>query len=271
VSAQRVAILACALLWAAASLGADTVYLKDGDRVSGKVGASGKNARQVVTPYGRLLLPDEVIDRIVYADGREERLAPVATPTPPPTHLDLFVTILGDSFWQAWDPREAPEDPSLRLVSHLDGRPFAAYVDAELDEDIEGATVNTFAFDPAQTSRTQWQGAKALPPQASRGRVRLHVELPLDKAGPRHLRLTYQANGGSREAPEWRDIQETSLDVVLGAAAPLPVRLEQSRGEMSFGGAAGKGRMRKAETFKLRLLLDHEFKAEDAETAGGGE
>jgi hypothetical protein len=38
----------------------------------------------------------------------------------------LDIVVIGDSFWQAWTPREAPMDPRLRLLVALDSRPIAA-------------------------------------------------------------------------------------------------------------------------------------------------
>jgi len=239
------------------------VHLKDGDRISGRVGRSGKDAQRVTTAWGRLVIPNEKIEKIVFADGREETFLPPATPTPAalptamlPARVQLAMT--GDSYWYAWDPKEAPEDPTLRLLVSLDDRHVAAYVDSHLDEEkgVPGV-VNTFAFDPAQTSRTVWDEARVLPPEAAPGRVRLLIELPDRMLGGHHLTLAYQWNAGTRESPEWRELLHSSLDIAIDAATPTAVRVEQSRGEMTFGGVFKKS-MHKTETFRLQVFPDHE-------------
>jgi hypothetical protein len=174
--------LLLAALLASASATADTVHLVGGDRITGKVAASGKRAQRVVTPFGRLLIPNAKIDKIVYDDGREEDF--LAVPSVPREHLRLQFTLIGDSFWQAWDPRNAPEDPTLRLMLMIDGEAVATYIDTKLDSDIENAVVNTFAFEPQQTVRTTWQEARALPPEATPGRVRF-ARVSIEHGQPR--------------------------------------------------------------------------------------
>jgi hypothetical protein len=244
------------VLSAPALLRADSVQLKNGDEISGHVTAVGKKAYRLTTPYGRLLIPTDRIEKIVYDDGREDVFIKRPPTTASAELLHLAIVVTGDSFWQAWDPREAPSDPTLRLLLRVDGEPMAAYIDPQLDNDIAGAVVNTFAFEPTQTTRTLWQDTRAMPPEAKPGTVRLGLDLPAAKPGPHHLELVYQWNGGNKEAPDWRDLKSAALDVDMTAAAPTVVRLEQSRGEMSFGGSFHRARMRKVETFRIQAVLE---------------
>lgn len=252
---RRLSIALFALSVVPSAAIADSLQLKGGDRITGQVTAAGKRAYRITTPYGRLLVPTEQIERILYDDGREEVFVSRSTASArDPLRLVLVVT--GDSFWQAWDPHDPPADATLRLLVTLDAQAIAAYVDPQLDRDIRGAIVNTFAFEPAQTTRTSWQDAHALPPEAKPGNVRLPLDLPREKLGRHRVGVAYQWNAGNKDAPDWRDVSGASLEVDLQPNAPTVVRIEQSRGEMSFGGAFRKGRMRKTETFQIRPVLD---------------
>jgi hypothetical protein len=243
------AVLCLALLAPGRSV-ADTIHLKEGDRVTGRVTAVGKKKFRVTTPFGSLLIPIDRIERILFDDGREEVF--LTAPPPPawkvevPVRITLVVT--GDSFWQAWDPREAPADPTLRLLIALDDQPTAAYVDPQLDRDIRGAVVNTFAFEPEQTGRTTWDDARALPPETRPGEVHLALEVAATRVGHHRLSLSYQWNAGSQDVPGWRELVNAALDVDLALGTATEVRLAQARGEMSF-----KKKMRKTETFEIAV------------------
>lgn len=235
-----------------ARLPVDVVFLKDGDRLSGRIrGSTEKNVR-LETPYGRpLLIPRAKIEKIRYADGREEVMAPGAAVPPSPVRVQL--TIVGDSFWQAWDADEVPEDPALRLLIAVDGLPVAAYVDRRLDPDIPGAVVNTFAFEPAHTGRTLWNETRAQPPEIAPGRVALNLELLPAVYGTRRLILKYQINLGPADEPVWRDLAEATGEFQAFELAPTALQIRQARGEMSFGGVLRKKRMRAVETFSVVL------------------
>jgi hypothetical protein len=249
----RFAALAALLAGTVAGVAADTVHLKGGDRITGRVTAVGKKKFRVTTPFGALLVPTERIESILYDDGREEVFL-----TPPPAGawkvevpLRLTLVVTGDSFWQAWDPREAPADPTLRLLVSLDDKPTAAYFDPQLDRDIRGAVVNTFAFEPAQTGRTTWDDARAMPPETKPGEVHLVLDLAAGHAGRHRLTFSYQWNAGSQETPGWRELVNAAVDVDLSLGANTQVRLEQARGDMSF-----KKKMRKTETFRLLVFTE---------------
>jgi hypothetical protein len=246
--------LAAGLLGLAIPVRADLIVLEGGDRITGQVVAKGTKRVRVQTPYGLLVIPREKVERIKKDDGTEEVLnspAPVPTPTPrpkPPVRLTLVVT--GASFWQAWDPKAAPADPSLRLLLQLDGRTIGAYRDPILDPgDLPKATVNTFAFLPDSVARENPPGINLLPPEMKPGRIQLLLELPPAEAALRTLRVSYQANEGPFDAPKWFDLAEATLDVSLASEAPATVRLTQGRGSMEFV----KKRMQGVETFVMRL------------------
>ena len=244
-------VLVASLVVAAAADAADVVHLRDGDRITGRVaGTTDKNYR-VVTPYGRLLIPKDKIDRILYSDGREEVLAAPPPTEPQPVPLELVIS--GDSFWQAWAPDEAPVDASLRLLLTVDGQPVAAYVDRHLDPDIPGAVVNTFAFDPGQTGRTLWNQTRAQPPEIERGRATLRLGLMPPVYGERKLVLTYQTNLALADEPSWHDLVEASLTFVAFESTGTVIQVQQSRGAMSFGGVLRRKKMRGVETFGLQL------------------
>ena len=260
--------LAGALLALALPAAADQVILTDGDRITGTVVAKGTRRVRLQTPYGLLVIPRERIERIRKDDGTEEvfvapAAAPVAGDAAPPapattrapspsrrSPVRLVLLVTGHSFWQAWDPKAAPADPSLRLEVQLDGKTVGAYRDPILDpEDLPKATVNTFVFLPDSVAREGAPGVSLLPPEAEPGRIRLILELPPSRAGTRTLRLAYQANQGPYEDPRWTDLAEATLELRLGPGQPATVRLEQDRGAMEFV----KKRMRGIETFVMTV------------------
>jgi hypothetical protein len=241
------------VLLGSAGLGADTVVLRDGDRISGRIVAKGTRRIRLQTPYGLLAIPRDRIEKIVRDDGSEEPMRTAsASPSPAPLPLRLVVAVTGASFWQAWDPKAGtPADPSLRLEVRLDGRPAAYFIDSVLDpEDIPGAVVNTFSFTPDSLAFVPVSPAELAAPVIEPGRISFELRLAVDRAGPRNLWVAYQVNDGSVAEPSWRDVVGSSAEIVLRAEAPARVALEQGRGRMEFSGF-GKRRMKNVDTFRV--------------------
>jgi hypothetical protein len=251
---MRTLLVVLALLLCAPLLRADVVVFVNGDRVTGRlVGRITKRVR-LRTPYGVLVIPAAKIERIRRNDGSEEvlnvRPAPAPTPTPPPPPTTLVVVVGGHSFWQAWDPKAAPEDPSLRLEVRVDDRVVAAYTDVNLDpEDLPKAVVNSFVFSPERLFVSAAEGITLAPPELAAGQIRLPIVVPADLAGPRRLRLAYQVNDAGSAAPQWRDVVLALGEVVLSAGETAGVRVLQDRGTMDFV----RRRMRNVETFRATL------------------
>ena len=156
----------------------------------------------------------------------------------------------GHSFWQAWDPKAAPEDPSLRLEVRLDDRVIAAYTDVNLDpEDLPKAVVNSFVFSPERLFVTAGEGVRVSPPELAAGEIRLPVALPAGTTGTHRLRLAYQVNEAGSASPAWRDVVEAAGEVTLAPGAVARVRVLQDRGTMEYT----KRRMRNVETFRATL------------------
>jgi hypothetical protein len=252
---MRATLAVLAFLLAADAAAADVVILVNGDRVTGRV--IGKISRRVrlQTPYGTLVIPADKIERIRRDDGSEEVLnvapAPAPTPTPPPPpppRLELAVS--GAAFWQAWDPKAAPEDPSLRLEVRLDERPVASYTDVNLDpEDLPKAVVNSFVFSPERLFVGAAEGVSASPPSLSSGEIRLAIVLPAGLAGRRQILVAYQVNDAGSASPAWRDVVLAAGDVALEPGSTLRLRLAQQRGSMEYT----RRRMRNVETFRATL------------------
>ncbi len=183
-AAAVVLALATGLL-AAEDPAQDVFYLKNGDRISGRTVLKGKKTFGLVTRFGRLNLPRDSVVRVQWSNGKEELIAsPGSLPPQPPPPLSLVVAITGRSFWQAWDPQNAPADPSLRLELTLDEEPLASYVDASTDaEDLPGATVNSFHFAPKDVVVRSPAGIRAEPPETRPGRIALRLHLPATLSG----------------------------------------------------------------------------------------
>jgi hypothetical protein len=255
-AALSLAALLLAAVAAAAPPRADVVHLKNGDRISGQVSGTTETSIRLVTPYGRLLLPREKIEKIVHRDGREEVMSPPPGGPRPPRPVRLELRISGDSFWQAWDAHNAPADPALRLLLAVDGQPVAAFTDRHLDPDMPGAVTNAFAFDPAQTSRTLWNDTRAQEPDIAPGQAALRLDLLPPVIGERQLILKYQINLGSVEEPIWRDLAEAVGAFEATETGPSVVHVEQSRGNMTFGGILRRKKMKDVETFSIRLTTE---------------
>jgi hypothetical protein len=249
---MRTRLAALAVLLCAPHAGADVIVFLNGDRVSGRVVGRITRRVRVQTPYGVLVIPADKVERIRRDDGSEEFLnaRPAPAPTPPPPPATLVVVVGGHSFWQAWDPKAAPEDPSLRLEVRLDDRVVASYTDVNLDpEDLPKAVVNSFVFSPERLFVSAAEGVTVAPPQLTAGQIRLAIVFPAELAGRRRLRLAYQANDAGSAAPQWRDVVVALGEVVLAPSGAAGVRVSQDRGAMAYV----KRRMRNVETFRATL------------------
>jgi hypothetical protein len=247
-----------ALVLVAAYASADMVVLTNGDRVTGKVVGSVAKRVRLQTRYGVLVIPAEKVDRIERDDGTEQvlRPAPAPTPTPAPTPPGLLLVVSGASFWHAWDPKAAPEDPSLRLEIRVDDSVVASYTDVNLDpEDLPKAIVNSFVFSPERLFVSSGEGVSAASPSLVESEIRLEIRLPPKFAGLRQLRIAYQLNDAGSAAPRWRDVVVADLAVTLAAGQQVNVRVQQDRGTMEYGrkGLRALGQMRGVETFRATL------------------
>lgn len=246
------AVLVLAL---AAPSHAAVVVLVNGDRVTGKIEGRATRRFRLNTPYGLLLIPREKVERVLHDDGREELVnakapPPPAPPPPPPPPIPLSLSIRGDTFWQAWDPKAAPADPTLRLEVRLDHVTVATYTDANLDpEDLPKAVVNSFVFSPERLLMRAAERVQAAAPSVSREEIRLALLLPPDLAGPRRLGVAYQVNDGTAEQPQWRDVVSADQAITFAAGRAAEVRIVQSRGTMEYS----RKRMQHVETFTAVL------------------
>jgi hypothetical protein len=261
VSARRVLAPAlAALLWTAPVSATDVVVMRNGDRVSGRIVGETSRSIRIETPYGRLVIPLPTIEKIQRQGKPDEVLsapAPDAPPAARPTRgVRLVLVVLGKTFWQAWDPKERPADPTLRFEVRVDEEPVVFYLDATTDPDeIPNALVNSFSFAVGDVALKAAPGVEVAPPEVRVGRIVLKLDLPLARAGERKVRIAYQANAGTADAPDWRDLTEGSLTLALGAAAPSFVQVRQDPDRMEFSGFPRK-RMKRVETFRLDLLVE---------------
>ncbi len=260
---MRVLLVVLACLVSAPLFAADVVVLLNGDRVSGKVIGSITRRVRVQTPYGTLVIPADKVERILRNDGSTEVLnvppTPEPTPAPPPPPpAALLVVVSGDTFWQAWDPKAAPADPSLRLEVRLDGRTIASYTDVNLDpEDLPKAVVNSFVFSPERLFVKAGEGVTAAGPELVSGEIRLPISLPAELAGHHELRLAYQVNDGTSSAPQWRDVSLAAGEIDLASGGTTRVRVQQDRGTMQYSGR----KMRNVETFRATATGESQLSA----------
>jgi hypothetical protein len=250
-----------ALAWTAPAWGADVLLMRNGDRISGRIVGETSRSIRIETPYGRLVIPRGVIERIQRQGKREEVLNPPAPDAPPaarPTRgVRLVLVVLGKTFWQAWDPREPPADPTLRFEVRVDEDPVVFYLDGTIDPDeIPRALVNAFSFAAGDVAVKAAPGVEVAPPEVRAGRIVLKLDLPVARAGQeRKVRIAYQANTGTAAEPVWRDLAEGSLTLALSAATPGFVQVRQDPGRMEFSGFPRR-RMKRVETFRLDPIVE---------------
>jgi hypothetical protein len=251
---------ALVLVLAPALAMAEVVWLRNGDRVTGTITSETARVVRLKTPYGPLVIPKSRIERLVRADGKEEvlhaaQVAPSPSPSPVAARARLVLAVTGHTFFMAWDRRDPPADPTLRLELRLDEDPLALWTDARLDpEEVPGAVVNSFSFAPADVAASAAPDVQLSPAEVQPGRVVLRLEVPVATA-ERRLRVAYQVNQGTVQAPAWHDVAVASLPVGLRAEAPTVVQLRQDRGRMEFAGFPRR-KMRNVETFHIELGLE---------------
>jgi hypothetical protein len=255
------AVACLAIAFAAASAAADVVVLVNGDRVTGRVIGSVSKRVRLQTPYGVLVIPIEKVERITRDDGNEELhvAAPPAPAPAPPSSATLLLVVSGASFWYAWDPKTAPEDPSLRLELRLDERVLATYTDVNLDpEDLPKAIVNSFVFSPERLFVSGGAGITVSPPSPAAAEIRLEIRVPAALAGERPLRLAYQLNDAGSAAPRWRDVVVAGSTVTIAPGRSVRARVLQDRGTMEYSRQVlrGLGQMRGVETFRATLAVE---------------
>jgi hypothetical protein len=256
---RRAAALCAILLLAPAAAWAEVVWLRNGDRLTGTILSETKTSLRLKLPFATLLIPKSRIDRLIRADGKEEVLAasplvavasPSPTPPPAPPKPNLVLAVTGASFWQAWDRKEAPADPTLRLQVRVDEQPVATWVDATLDpEDLPGAVVNTFAFTSGDEAGVAAPGVLLMPPEVQPGRVVLRIGAPALVGADRHVRVSYQVNEGTDASPAWRELAAAGTTATLRADGPTVLQLRQDRGRMEFA----RKRMRDVDSFRIEI------------------
>jgi hypothetical protein len=256
------AALSAALAWAVPTTPRDVLLLRNGDRISGRIVGETARSIRIETPYGRLIILRTSIEQILRQGKPPEVLNPpppdaMAPPAPQPARgIRLAVIVLGKTFWQAWDPKEPPTDPTLRLEVRIDEEPAVFYLDATPDPDeIPRTLVNAFSFAPADVTVKAAPGVEVSPPEVRAGRIVLKLDLPAAQAGERRVRFAYQANTGTLEEPVWRDLVESSLTLALSPDAASFVQLRQDPGRMEFSGFPRR-RMKRVETFRLDPIVE---------------
>jgi len=258
---MRLVALCLGIAFGAVAATADVVVLTNGDQVTGRVVGSVTRRVRLQTPYGVLVIPVDKVERIRRDDGTEKVLhaTPRPAPTPAPASVTLLLVVSGDSFWHAWDPKSAPQDPSLRMELRLDEKPLATYTDVNLDpEDLPKAVVNSFVFSPQRIFVSGGEGVTAARPSLAESEIRLEIRAPPELAGERRLRLAYQLNDAGSAAPRWRDVVVAGAPVTLAPGHGVRVNVLQDRGTMEYArqGLRGPSQMRGVETFRATLEVE---------------
>ena len=254
------ALALAALGWTAPAAAIDVLVMRNGDRISGRIVGETSRSIRIETPYGHLVVPRGTVERIQRQGRRDQMVNPPAPDAPLAARVTrgvrLVLVVLGKTFWQAWDPREAPADPTLRFEVRVDEDPVVFYLDGTTDADeIPRALVNAFSFAVGDVAVKAAPDVEVSPPEVRAGRIVLKLDLPLSRAGQRKVRVAYQANTGPAAAPVWRDLTEGSLTLALRAGTASFVQVRQDPGRMDFSGFPRR-RMKRVETFRLDPIVE---------------
>ncbi len=227
----------------------DTLWLDNGDRISGRILSRDESVVRIDTSFGLLSIPRSRVVRFVGA-GTTAAQRTVASALDERVVLDL--TVVGEAFWQARERiRLRSQDDSLRFELRLDGALLAAYEDHTLDAgEIRGASVNVFSFKAREARAISGRGVKLLPVVSSPSQVTLQLTLPPSTGGSHRLTASYL---GNMNAYGNRDVLSfATLTLTLHEGVPHHLSLSQHRGSMEFAGWPRR-RMKGTETFTLSL------------------
>jgi hypothetical protein len=252
---------------------AEIIYLKNGDVVHGAV--VGATARQVTlqTPYGKLIIPKNDIQRIEYEGGTsskpaESKSAPTKTEQPvaksaepdipprEPSRALVSLEIRGRAFWYAFEsPPDNPADLSIRLRLFLGDEEAAMLLDSKPDTYDGNTYYNSFTFSPTDSKviRTG-DDYKCEVIKLDDDRIVLNLELPeKQKEGQILVRMLYQINEGSRNLPRWNDAVSRAFSVQVEPGQEAHVVLRQDSTGLDYSGMFRKT-MKNVESFQLNVM-----------------
>ncbi len=268
---RSLSLLAVAVVWlVSTTASAEIVHLKNGDVLHGSVISVNSREITLETPYGRLKIPKDDIQRIDYEEG-EKGKAPEGKPAPKPrlaikapkeelevssTRSVISMEIRGRSFWYAFiSPTASPADLSVRLRIYFGDKEAAMLLDTKPDT-VDGDTYyNSFTFSPTDSKviRTG-AGFDCVVTEAEDGRVTLRLQLPEGESGGKYLiRMRYQVNEGDRQFPRWTDAVTRGFNIQVEPRMETHVILQQDASGLDYTGFFRKS-MQNVESFRLEVL-----------------
>jgi hypothetical protein len=252
---------------------AEIIYLKNGDVVHGTV--VGATTRQITleTPYGKLTIPKNDIQRIEYEGGTRSQPAasesaskaaqepaskqaePDITPREPSRTL-LSLELRGRAFWYAFEsPPDNPADLSIRLRLFLGDDEAAMLIDSKPDTYDGNTYYNSFTFSPTDSRviRTG-EGYECEVDKMDDDRIVIQLGLPENQKEERILvRMLYQINEGSRNLPRWNDAVSRTFSVQVEPGKESYVVLRQDSSGLDYSGMFRKS-MKNLESFQLNVV-----------------
>jgi hypothetical protein len=250
---------------------AEIIYLKNGDVLHGTVVGATASRVTLQTPYGKLIIPKNDIQRIEYEGGTPSKTAeaksvpktekPAAKvepdlPPPKPSRALVSLEIRGRAFWYAFEsPPDNPADLSIRMRLFLGDDEAAMLLDSKPDTYDGNTYYNSFTFSPTDSKvmRTG-EDYKCEVIKTEDDRILLKLELPEEqKEGQILVRMLYQVNEGSRNLPRWNDAVSRAFSVQVKPGQEAYVVLRQDSSGLDYSGMFRKS-MKNVESFQLNVL-----------------
>jgi len=256
-------ILGWIVLATAGLVGAEVVYLNNGDVVTGEIVSANNRSVTLKTAYGQLVIPKDVVTRIEYEGGAS--VQPNADEEPEAKTPDrraatgaakVSLNIRGRSFWYAFNsPQGSRTDIRIRMKLYLGNEPVCTLMDSKPDT-VDGNTLyNSFTFSPTDSQVVDVASGYACRVEEARdGLVVLRLDLPKSfAAGRANAQMRYEINSGDTSLAQWGEAVTVGFSIPIESGKETSVVIEQNSDALEYSGFLKK-QMKNVRLFQVSVL-----------------